>query len=104
MYAKYASGMNEVFVDTKHMPVMKKKVKPIDKQEAYDSRRLWRDVTKALKEKDTEAATDGKRFLEQRQVGVALNIVPTMYVPKLPNVSIALAQCLTSFVCSARGS
>lgn len=66
MYAKYASGvsstlyylemlkkrskinvslysnfiqMNEVFVDTKTMPIIKKKVKPTDQQGPFESRR-----------------------------------------------------------------
>ena len=33
----------------------------------YLTNRLWYEVTKNLYEKNVEAATEGKRFLEQRQ-------------------------------------
>ncbi|CAH1773458.1 unnamed protein product [Owenia fusiformis] len=67
MYAKYDTGMSESFVDTKTMPIHKKKVKPIEQQTEFESRRLWQEVTKNLKVKNVEAATDGKRKLEHRQ-------------------------------------
>ncbi|XP_033111662.1 oxysterol-binding protein-related protein 9-like isoform X2 [Anneissia japonica] len=57
----------EPFVDTKSMKIIKKKVKPMSSQGEYESRRLWKDVTFHLKAKDMEKATEGKRFLEQRQ-------------------------------------
>ncbi|KAJ8305963.1 hypothetical protein KUTeg_016508 [Tegillarca granosa] len=67
MYAKYATGMNEAFIDTKKMPIIKKCVKPTDVQTEFESRRLWKDVTRSLKNKDVEAATEFKHKLEQRQ-------------------------------------
>ncbi|KAK7100042.1 oxysterol-binding protein-related protein 9-like isoform X2 [Littorina saxatilis] len=67
MYAKHSSGMNETFVDTKRLPVHKKLVRPLDQQEEFESRRLWKDVTFHLKNKNVEKATDGKHVLEQRQ-------------------------------------
>ncbi|KAK7503994.1 hypothetical protein BaRGS_00004726 [Batillaria attramentaria] len=67
MYAKYSTGMNEIFVDTKKIPIHKKRVKPLDQQGEMESRRLWKDVTKSLITKDVEAATEFKRQLEQRQ-------------------------------------
>ncbi|XP_028404768.1 oxysterol-binding protein-related protein 9-like [Dendronephthya gigantea] len=75
MYYKEATeGQNisssetpQVFIDTKTMPVFKKRVAPLDKQEEFESRRLWRDVTEALKTNDIESATAGKHKLEERQ-------------------------------------
>lgn len=67
MYAKYATGMNEVFVDTKRMPVVKKLVKPREKQGEFESRRLWQEVTYNLKFDEVDKATEHKQRLEQRQ-------------------------------------
>ncbi|XP_035825242.1 oxysterol-binding protein-related protein 9 isoform X2 [Aplysia californica] len=67
MYAKWASGKNEVFVDTKTQPIIKKIVKPPEQQDEFESRKLWRKVTLNLKEKNVDAATEEKRRLEQRQ-------------------------------------
>ncbi|MEE6514231.1 hypothetical protein FKM82_022252 [Ascaphus truei] len=67
MYAKYATGENVVFIDTKQMATVKKKVRKLEDQEEYESRRLWRDVTCNLKIKDIDAATDAKHRLEERQ-------------------------------------
>ncbi|XP_061192653.1 oxysterol-binding protein-related protein 9-like [Saccostrea echinata] len=67
MYAKHATGMNEVFVDTKRMPVVKKLVKPREKQGEFESRRLWQDVTYSLKYNEVDKATEFKQRLEQRQ-------------------------------------
>jgi len=67
MYAKYASGANEMFVDTKTMPIIKKRVKTIDQQLPNESRRLWKEVTYHLKQKDVETATSFKHKLEQKQ-------------------------------------
>uniref|UniRef100_A0A8C5RXW9 Oxysterol-binding protein n=1 Tax=Laticauda laticaudata TaxID=8630 RepID=A0A8C5RXW9_LATLA len=38
MYAKYATGENVVFIDTKKMPIIKKKVRKLEDQEEYESR------------------------------------------------------------------
>ncbi|XP_043346872.1 oxysterol-binding protein-related protein 9 isoform X9 [Dermochelys coriacea] len=67
MYAKYATGENVVFIDTKKMPTIKKKVKKLEDQEEYESRCLWKDVTYNLKIRDIDAATDAKHRLEERQ-------------------------------------
>ncbi|KAK2164135.1 hypothetical protein LSH36_68g05061 [Paralvinella palmiformis] len=67
MWAKYSTGMNEIFVDTKTTPVIKKKVPPIDQQEEFESRRLWKEVTYNLKAKNIEIATQYKHQLEQQQ-------------------------------------
>ncbi|XP_008578666.1 PREDICTED: oxysterol-binding protein-related protein 9 [Galeopterus variegatus] len=67
MYAKYATGENTVFVDTKKLPIIKKKVRKLEDQNEYESRCLWKDVTFNLKVKDIDAATEAKHRLEERQ-------------------------------------
>lgn len=42
-------------------------VAPEDEQEPYESRRLWRDLTRALLAKDMEAATAAKSAVENAQ-------------------------------------
>uniref|UniRef100_A0A2K5YWP0 Uncharacterized protein n=1 Tax=Mandrillus leucophaeus TaxID=9568 RepID=A0A2K5YWP0_MANLE len=49
MYAKYATGENISFVDTKKLPVIKKKVRKLEDRNKYESRSLWKDVTFNLK-------------------------------------------------------
>ncbi|KAG7515042.1 hypothetical protein JOB18_048276 [Solea senegalensis] len=67
MYAKWATGENTVFIDTKRLGIIKKKVRKLEDQLAYESRRLWRDVTLNLKLKDIESATEAKHRLEEKQ-------------------------------------
>ncbi|KAJ8040051.1 Oxysterol-binding protein-related protein 9 [Holothuria leucospilota] len=73
MTGKWADGVSnppektEVFIDTTKMSINKKKVKPLDQQREYESRRLWNGVTVNLKSKNIEKATDCKHFLEERQ-------------------------------------
>ncbi|XP_049911707.1 oxysterol-binding protein-related protein 9 isoform X3 [Epinephelus moara] len=67
MYAKWATGENTVFIDTKRIGIIKKKVRKLEDQLDYESRRLWRDVTLNLKLKDIDAATDAKHRLEEKQ-------------------------------------
>ncbi|XP_048207254.1 oxysterol-binding protein-related protein 9 isoform X4 [Perognathus longimembris pacificus] len=67
MYAKYATGENMVFVDTKKLPIIKKKVRKLEDQNEYESRCLWKDVTFNLKIRDIDAATEAKHRLEERQ-------------------------------------
>ncbi|KAE8610182.1 hypothetical protein XENTR_v10012040 [Xenopus tropicalis] len=67
MYAKNANGENTVFIDTKKMPTVKKKVRKLEDQEEYESRRMWKDVTFNLKIKDIDAATEAKHRLEEKQ-------------------------------------
>ncbi|XP_053209690.1 oxysterol-binding protein-related protein 9-like isoform X2 [Panonychus citri] len=67
MYAKKANGPSEMFVDTKAMKTIKKVVQPISEQEIYESRRLWKDVTRALKMRDVNSATNAKFVVEQGQ-------------------------------------
>lgn len=67
MISKTPSGKQEVFVDTRTIPIIKKKVKSIAEQEPFESRRLWKDVTRALKMQNTELATTEKFKIEQSQ-------------------------------------
>ncbi|KAM7098821.1 oxysterol-binding protein-related protein 9 isoform 9-T10 [Molossus nigricans] len=67
MYAKYATGENSVFIDTKKLPIIKKKVRKLEDQNEYESRCLWKDVTFNLKIRDIDAATEAKHRLEERQ-------------------------------------
>ncbi|XP_063795616.1 oxysterol-binding protein-related protein 9 isoform X2 [Pseudophryne corroboree] len=67
MYAKYANGENAVFIDTKKMPTVKKKVRKLEDQMDFESRMLWKDVTLNLKIRDIDAATEAKHSLEERQ-------------------------------------
>ncbi|POI32006.1 hypothetical protein CIB84_004243, partial [Bambusicola thoracicus] len=58
---------NNVFIDTKKMPIIKKKVRKLEDQEDFESRCLWKDVTYNLKIRDIDAATAAKHALEERQ-------------------------------------
>ncbi|KAL1022441.1 hypothetical protein UPYG_G00027650 [Umbra pygmaea] len=67
MYAKWASGENSLFIDTKKMGCIKKKVRKLEDQLEYESRSLWKDVTVSLKARDIDAATEAKHWLEEKQ-------------------------------------
>ncbi|PWA20833.1 hypothetical protein CCH79_00007159 [Gambusia affinis] len=67
MYSKLATGENTTFIDTKKIGIIKKKVRKLEDQFEYESRRLWRDVTLNLKLKDIDAATEAKHRLEEKQ-------------------------------------
>lgn len=68
MYSKStATGEKEIFVDTSSLPVIKKHVRPICTQETFESRNVWKEVTRALKLRDVTNATAAKTFIEQKQ-------------------------------------
>ncbi|KAL1270137.1 hypothetical protein QQF64_032426 [Cirrhinus molitorella] len=67
MYSKFATGENAVFIDTKKLGIIKKKVRKLEDQLEYESRSLWKDVTVNLKLKDIDAATEAKHRLEEKQ-------------------------------------
>ncbi|KAM8933832.1 oxysterol-binding protein-related protein 11 [Pelodytes ibericus] len=54
-------------VDLTNLPVTRKRVRPVEKQGLFESRRLWAHVTEALSAKNIEKATEHKRALEERQ-------------------------------------
>ncbi|XP_051720410.1 oxysterol-binding protein-related protein 10 isoform X2 [Ctenopharyngodon idella] len=62
----YSSGETKV-IDTSKLPVIKKKIRPLEKQGLYESRRLWQHVTAALKAGDIDTATEHKHQLEEKQ-------------------------------------
>lgn len=67
VWAKHNTGMNEAFVDTKKLPIIRKQVKPREEQDEFESRRLWQEVTHNLKVGNVEKATEYKQKLEHRQ-------------------------------------
>ncbi|XP_076158294.1 oxysterol-binding protein-related protein 10 [Alosa pseudoharengus] len=64
----YSSGETKV-IDTAKLPVIRKRLRPVDRQGRTESRRLWQHVTTALKEGNIDAATEHKHRLEERQRG-----------------------------------
>ena len=55
------------FVNTFKIPIHRKFVPKLEKQAENESRKMWSKVTNAMKVNDIELASEGKRFLEQRQ-------------------------------------
>ncbi|XP_006788103.1 oxysterol-binding protein-related protein 10 [Neolamprologus brichardi] len=64
----YSSGETKV-IDTTKLPITKKKLRPVEKQARTESRRLWQNVTKSLKEGNIDEATEHKHRLEECQRG-----------------------------------
>ncbi|KAG7475154.1 hypothetical protein JOB18_025064 [Solea senegalensis] len=62
----YSNGENKV-IDTSKLPVIKKKIRPLQKQGQYESRHLWQHVTSSLKAGNMDTATEHKHWLEERQ-------------------------------------
>lgn len=62
----YSSGETKV-IDTAKLPIIRKQLRPIEKQGRTESRRLWQHVTTAIKEGDIDMATEHKHRLEERQ-------------------------------------
>ncbi|XP_074539644.1 oxysterol-binding protein-related protein 10-like [Halichoeres trimaculatus] len=62
----YNSGENKV-IDTSKLPIIRKKMRPLEKQGQYESRRLWQHVTASLKAGNMDSATEHKHILEERQ-------------------------------------
>ncbi|XP_056618208.1 oxysterol-binding protein-related protein 10 isoform X2 [Triplophysa dalaica] len=62
----YNSGETKV-IDTSKLPVIRKKIRPLQRQGPYESRRLWQHVSSALKTGDIDTATEHKHQLEERQ-------------------------------------
>ncbi|KAK9474570.1 uncharacterized protein V1510DRAFT_401233 [Dipodascopsis tothii] len=62
-----ATGKKTVLFDANHAKPQFPKVRPIEEQGLYESRRLWLNVTNALARKDHEVATDEKFKIEDRQ-------------------------------------
>ncbi|CAD0202972.1 unnamed protein product [Chrysodeixis includens] len=61
------SGRTEVLFEVSSMKPRRKRVAPVSRQAAHESRRVWRHVTCALRAADCDAATAAKRTVEQAQ-------------------------------------
>ncbi|XP_061738109.1 oxysterol-binding protein-related protein 10 isoform X2 [Nerophis ophidion] len=62
----YSSGETKV-IDTTKLAITKKKMRPLEQQGRTESRRLWRHVTKSLKDGNMDEATEHKHGLEEQQ-------------------------------------
>ncbi|XP_013368927.1 PREDICTED: oxysterol-binding protein-related protein 11 [Chinchilla lanigera] len=62
----YSNGETKC-VDLSKLAVTRKRVRPLEKQDPFESRRLWKNVTEALSQAEMERATEHKRALEERQ-------------------------------------
>ncbi|KAG9476117.1 hypothetical protein GDO78_002939 [Eleutherodactylus coqui] len=62
----YNSGETKV-IDTTKLSVIRKKIRPLQKQGPTESRRIWENVTNALKADNIEEASEYKHQLEERQ-------------------------------------
>ncbi|XP_043360902.1 oxysterol-binding protein-related protein 11 isoform X2 [Dermochelys coriacea] len=62
----YSNGETK-YVDLTKLSVTRKRVRPVEKQGPFESRRLWQHVTESLKDGDIDKATEHKRALEERQ-------------------------------------
>lgn len=80
------------------MPIIKKRVKPINEQDPFESRRLWKDVTLNLKKKDVHEATKYKQMLEQRQREEAKQRAETGEPIKHKVTSAAASSCCCSML------
>ncbi|QLQ78192.1 hypothetical protein HG537_0A04390 [Torulaspora globosa] len=70
MYIKDLTDKNSkkvVLFDTHKSKVSKPKVRPLNEQGEYESRRLWKKVTDALAKRDHEVATEEKYKIESYQ-------------------------------------
>lgn len=55
------------FMDLTKLSVTRKRVRPLEKQGPFESRKLWQHVTESLRDGDIDKATEHKRVLEERQ-------------------------------------
>ncbi|KAG8442902.1 hypothetical protein GDO86_011638 [Hymenochirus boettgeri] len=62
----YSTGETKI-IDTTKLSIIKKKIRSLEKQGPFESRRGWENVTNALKSGNIEAATEHKHLLEERQ-------------------------------------
>ncbi|KAE8596776.1 hypothetical protein XENTR_v10016236 [Xenopus tropicalis] len=62
----YSTGETKL-IDTTKLLNIKKKIRPLEKQGQCESRRVWENVTNALKSGNIEAASEQKHQLEERQ-------------------------------------
>lgn len=63
----FQNGTGQRSINVNSLPVIKKRCRPIEKQDPLESRRLWKKVTDALAAENIEKATQEKAFLEENQ-------------------------------------
>ncbi|KAI5964168.1 OSH6 [Candida pseudojiufengensis] len=61
------TGKKDVLIDTHKTIRVKPKVRPLEEQSAYESRRLWKPTIDALAKRDHETATEEKFKVENEQ-------------------------------------
>ncbi|KAG8836992.1 hypothetical protein FRB91_010045 [Serendipita sp. 411] len=66
-YTDLQTGERRELFDATRAPIMPKTCLPEDKQEKHESRRLWSQLSTAIKNKDMEAATTAKSAVENEQ-------------------------------------
>lgn len=87
--------------------VAPKWVAPEDEQDQYESRRLWRDLTRAILAKDMDAATEAKTAVEntQRELrATGVKHTTRFFELRDDNSWVPRIQCVVSFVSSASAS
>ncbi|KAM6463737.1 oxysterol-binding protein-related protein 11 isoform 4-T4 [Liasis olivaceus] len=62
----YSNGETKC-MDLTKLSVTRKRVRPIEKQGPFESRKLWQHVTESLRQGDIEKATEHKKALEEQQ-------------------------------------
>ena len=67
MFCEMEGKKKEEFVDIHSIPIIKKQCLPISQQGHWESRRLWRHVTKALFDNDVDVASEQKHLIEEYQ-------------------------------------
>ena len=86
--------------------VAPKWVAPEDEQEQYESRRLWRDLTRAILAKDMDAATEAKTAVEntQRELrATGVKHTTRFFELREDNCWVPRIQCVVCFpVCCSR--
>lgn len=58
-------------IDMSNLGLLPRVVRPFEQQDMLESRKMWRDVTEALLEKDYPLATNRKQQIEQEQRDLA---------------------------------
>ena len=61
-------------MDTQSMPIIRKKVKKLESQEEFESKRKWHKVTQALIRDDVEAASAAKHEVCSHQCALWINL------------------------------
>ena len=67
MSIKHSHSEEEVFVDTVHLPQLRRKIQKLSAQDPGESKRRWIKVTEALAKGDEQEAADAKH-----EVGVVV--------------------------------